>query len=619
MQEKISRRSFLKGSMALGAGAMLWIYADGGYRLSLAQDAPAYKLRILHTNDHHARIEPVMSSGEPVHGGVSRRKTLIDRIRAESPDPVLLVDAGDIFQGTLYFNQFDGQADLEFYNAMGYELMTLGNHEFDRTEEVLAAFITGASFPVLSANITVPEGSALAGTFSPNIVIEKGGERIGFFGLTPQNTPELALGARNLTFSDPVESARAQVAALQAQGVDKIIGLTHIGIELDRRIVREVAGISMIIGGHSHTPMGPMNDVGNPPYPELLPGPDGQQVVIITAWEWGRWLGDVTVSFDAAGRLVDVQGNPSEVEPSLPTDAGFEERIAVFRASLDELRQRVIGESSVELNGERDDIRSRETNLGNLVAEALLTGSRTAGAQIAITNGGGIRTSIPAGPITVGQVLEVLPFGNTLSLVTLSGAQIKEALENGVSQVETGAGRFPQIAGFRFSFDPSQPVGSRISAISYENEALAPDAMLRVVTNNFMLAGGDGYSVFAAGADALDSGLIMSDVVEQYIAANSPITLGTDGRIMEEAVAEAPVVPIAPVPEALPEPLPEAAPEEAPVPIALPTTGGPATPLGLLTSLGLGALAGGLALRRRAERIAAEEQHEQERHDVAAD
>lgn len=616
MQEQISRRSFLKGSMALGAGAMLWIYADGGYRLSLAQDAPAaYKLRILHTNDHHARIEPVLSSGEPLHGGVARRKTLIDRIRAESPDPVLLVDAGDVFQGTLYFNQFDGQADLEFYNAMGYELMTLGNHEFDRTEEVLAAFITGASFPLLSANINVPAGSPLAGTFSPSIVIEKGGERLGFFGLTPQDTPELALGARNLAFTDPLEAARAQVATLQAQGVNKIIGLTHVGIELDRRIAREIPGISMIIGGHSHTPMGPMNNAGNSPYPELVTGPDGQQVAVITAWEWGRWLGDVTLSFDADGRLVDLQGNPSEVEPGLVPDAGFEDRIAVFRASLDELRQRVVGASAVDLNGERDAIRGRETNLGNLVAEALLASSREAGAQIAITNGGGIRTSIPAGPVTVGQILEVLPFGNTLSLVTLSGAQIKAALENGVSQVETGAGRFPQIAGFRFSFDPRQPVGSRITTMTDDNQALAPEATFRVVTNNFMLAGGDGYSVFAEGLNPVDSGLIMSDVVEQYIAANSPITIATDGRIVEEAGVEQPVVPVAPVPA----PMPEAVPEEAPLPVALPATGGPATPFAWLTSLGIGALAGGLALRRRAERIAAEEQQEQEERGVAAD
>jgi 5'-nucleotidase / UDP-sugar diphosphatase len=594
MAEKISRRSFLKGGVALGAGAMLWVYADGGYRLALAQTSPAYSLRILHTNDHHARIEPVLDGGDPLHGGVSRRKRLIDQIRADSREPVLLVDAGDVFQGTLYFNQFDGQADLEFYNAMGYELMTLGNHEFDRTQEVLAAFIERATFPVLSANITAPAGSPIAGKYRPSIVIEKGGERVGFFGLTPQNTPELALGARGLEFTDPIAAARAQVAALQAQGVNKIIGLTHVGIDVDRRIAAEVPGIALIIGGHSHTPMAPMNNVESPPYPELVGGPDGRPVAVVTAWEWGRWLGDLTVSFAADGSLVDVRGRPTEVAPSIEPDPGFENRIAVFRSALDELRRRVVGQSAVVLNGNRTDIRSRETNLGNLVAEALLAGGREAGAQIAITNGGGIRASIPAGEVTVGTVLEVLPFGNTLALTTLTGAQLKESLENGVSQVETGGGRFPQIAGFRFAFDPAQPAGSRVTAITFNNQLVDPAATYRVATNNFMLVGGDGYRAFASGADRVDSGLIMADLVEQYIAANSPVSIETDGRIAQGAGAALPVIPIAPISDV------PAAPADPTIPATLPATAGPAAPLGWLASLGASALAGGMALRRRA-------------------
>ena len=610
MDDKISRRTFLKGSVALGAGAMLWVYADGGYRIALAQTTPAYSLRILHTNDHHARIEPVMDGSKPLHGGVSRRKRLIDQIRAESPDPVLLVDAGDVFQGTLYFNQFDGQADLEFYNAMGYELMTLGNHEFDRPVEVLAAFLDRATFPVLSANITAPSSSPIAGKFRPNAVIQKGSERVGFFGLTPQDTPELTLGSGGLTFGDPVEAARAQVAALQAQGVNKIIGLTHVGFDTDLRIAREVPGIAMLIGGHSHTPLAPMNGVTRPSYPELIAGPDGRPVVVVTAWEWGRWMGDITVSFDAAGRVVDVRGRPTEVKGSLEADPGFENRIAVFRRSLDDLRKRVIGQAAVALNGNRADVRYRETNLGNLVAEAMLAGARQDGAQIAITNGGGIRASIPAGPVTVGQVLEVLPFGNTLALTTISGADLKLALENGVSQVETGAGRFPQIAGFRFAFDPAQPAGQRVTAVTFNDQPVDPAASFRVVTNNFLLSGGDGYRALASGRDAVDSGLILADLVERYINTNSPVSAATDGRIAQGAGASQPVsgVPATTTPA-------------APVPASLPNTAGPALPLGWLAGLGVSAIAGGLALRRRAARQDAEEQPEvaQAEEQIAAD
>jgi len=610
--EKHSRRTFLKGTVAVGAGALLSIFSDGSYRLALAQESPAFRLRVLHTNDHHARIEPVTGSDGPIHGGVSRRKTLIDQARGEAGPPVLLVDAGDVFQGTLYFNLFNGMADLEFYNAMGYEAMAIGNHEFDKTQADLATFIRNANFPVMSANIQVDGSSPLAGLIRPNTIIEKGGKKIGIFSLTPPDTGELALGAlpgTGVTFTSPVEAARAQVQALRDAGADYIMGLTHVGITVDREIARQVAGISLIVGGHSHTPMGPMNNVGNPPYPELIAGPDGRQVVVVTDWEWGRWLGDITVAWGADGRVVDVQGNPKEVLPSIAPDPGFEARIATFKAEVDAFTRRVIGSTAVALNGARTDVRSGETNLGNLVAEAMLERARGRGAQIAVTNGGGIRASIPAGEVTVGQVLEVLPFGNTLAVTTITGAQLRAALENGVSQVESGGGRFPQIAGFRFTYDPAQPAGSRVTSITVGGGAVDPGASYTVATNNFMLVGGDGYTAFAEGSNRADTGFILADLVEQYIAANSPVNIGTDGRIATGAGTAAPAPAPAPAPGA-PAPAPVApapAPAPAPIPVTLPNTGGPVVPFGWLAGLGASALAGGMALRRRARAEAEEE------------
>ncbi|WP_298407370.1 5'-nucleotidase C-terminal domain-containing protein [uncultured Chloroflexus sp.] len=586
--EKISRRRFLKGTVALGAGALLAIYSDGSFRLALAQENPAFRMRILHTNDHHARIEPVFSGNNPVHGGVSRRKALIDKIRRETAMPTLLVDAGDVFQGTLYFNQYNGMADLEFYNVMGYEAMAVGNHEFDKGPQALVDFITRAKFPVLSANIAVAAGNPLAGLIKPRTIIEKDGRKIGIFSLTPEDTGVLSNAGPGINFTSAIEAARQQVAALKAEGVFTIIALTHVGINVDRRIAREVGGMSLIIGGHSHTPMGPMNKVGTPPYPELIAGPDGKPVVVVTDWEWGRWLGDITVAFNAAGTVIDLQGNPTEVLPSLPADQGFENRIAVFKGPIEQLRARVVGSAAVDLDGSRNNIRSRETNLGNLVAEAMLAKARSAGATLAITNGGGIRASIPAGPVTVGQILEVLPFGNTLALVTLTGAQVIEALNNGVSQVESGAGRFPQIAGFRFTYDPSLPAASRVTSVTVGGAPIDPNADYIVVTNNFMLTGGDGYSVFTRGRNQVDTGFILADVVEEYIAANSPVNPPVDGRI---AVGAAPAV----TPTQ-----PEAPAQPVPVPATLPNTGGTLTPLAWLAGLGAAALASGAALQRSA-------------------
>lgn len=595
--EKISRRKFLKGSAIVGAGALLMVYSDGSYRLAMAQEAPAFRMRVLHSNDHHARIEPVANSdGTPLHGGVSRRKALIDSIRSAETLPILLVDAGDLSQGTLYYNRFDGQADLEFYNAMGYEAMAIGNHEFDKTQEVLANIISRARFPVISANIVASAPSPLAGKIQPTTIIDKGGQKIGIFSVSPEDTAEISTGARdNIAFTSAIEASRQAVASLQSQGVNFIIGLTHVGIMVDREIARQVAGISLIIGGHSHTPMGPMNKVGTPPYPELIAGPNGRGVPVFQDWEWGRWLGDFTVSFDATGKVIDIQGNPTEVAGKLPVDQGFENRIAVFKTDIDALTKRVVGEAAVVLNGERSDVRSKETNLGDLIAQVMLDKGRDGGAQIAITNGGGIRASIKAGKVTVGDVLTVLPFGNTLALTTITGAQLKDALENGVSQVESGAGRFPQIAGFSFTYDPALPAKSRVTSIAYNGAAVDPNGAYRVATNNFMLTGGDGYTAFAAGSNKIDTGLILSDIVEQYIAANSPVNATTDGRIAVGAGA------------ALPAPAPGTPSPAAPVPATLPNTGGPLLPLGWLASLGASAIAGGMALRRRSQAEAAAE------------
>ncbi len=583
--EKISRRKFLKSSMVIGAGALLMVYSDGSYRVAMAQEAPAFRMRVLHTNDHHARIEPVLNGTALLHGGVSRRKPLIDKVRSAESLPLLLLDAGDIFQGTLFFTQYNGLADLEFYNAMGYEAMAVGNHEFDKTQEVLADFIKQANFPVLSANINLAAASPLSGLIKPHTIIEKGGKKIGIFSLSPQDTPELSLGARdNIQFTAPIEAAKAQVAALQAEGVFTIIGLTHVGIDVDRQIAREVSGISLIIGGHSHTPMGPMNKVGTPPYPELIAAPDGKPVVVATDWEWGRWLGDMTLAFNSAGTVVDIKGNPTEVLPTLPADPGFENRIAVLAVLLNALRTTLIGSAAVDLDGARTNVRAKETNLGDLVADAMLEKTRSRGGQIAITNGGGIRASIPAGQVTVGQVLEVLPFGNTLATVDITGAQVREAVDNGVSQIESGAGRFPQIAGFSFTYDPALPAGSRVTSVSYNGAPMDPAATFRVVTNNFMLTGGDGYTTFTKGSNPLDTGLILADVVQEYIGAKSPVSPAVDGRISVGAGSGA-TAPGAP----------------ATVPATLPnTSAGILEPLGMLASLGASALAGGLALRRRA-------------------
>ncbi len=590
----ISRRTFLK-RMAVGTGTIVW----AATRLDFAYAAgpEAYQLRIVHTNDHHARIEPL--TGSVTHGGVARRKAMIDAIRKEGGNQIL-IDAGDVFQGTLWFNQYNGLADLEFYNAMGYEAMAIGNHEFDKGQMPLADFIKGAKFPVLSANIEVAASSPLNGMIKPWIVKWIDGQPIGIFGLTTEETGILSSPGAGITFTNPIEAAKKAVAALRAQGVSKIIALTHIGITVDRELASKVDGIGVIIGGHSHTPMGPMVNPAsaNQPYPEVVASPSGNPVIIAHDWEWGRWLGDLMVGFDANGMITSVvAARPMEVAASIEPDKGFENRVNTLKEPLVALRSQNIGSTSVALNGARGDVRTKETNLGNLISDAMLAKTKPAGAQVALMNGGSIRTSIDAGPITRGEVLEVQPFGNTITLVTLTGAQIKEALENGVSQAETVAGRFPQVAGMHYAWNPSAAAGSRITAMHVGGKAIDMNASYRVVTNSFLLTGGDGYTVLTQGSNKVDTGFIDADVTAEYITANSPVNPAVEGRITQGTA---------------PAHTPAAQPG---MPAELPRTGGDVTSLWLLAALGAGAIGSGLRLRERGKRIAepvAEEEKEAE-------
>jgi 5'-nucleotidase / UDP-sugar diphosphatase len=594
---KISRRRFIK-HMVVGSSSLAWMCVD--IKFAHAAGSETYRVRIIHTNDHHARIEPVMGGtpSAPIHGGVSRRKALIDAIRAEGGNQ-LLIDAGDVFQGTLWFTQYLGQADLEFYNALGYEAVAIGNHEFDKGQQPLADFIKGAKFPVLSANITTDASSPLNGLFKPWIVKEIGGQKIGIFGLTTEETAILSSPGPGVSFTNYIDAARKAVADLKAQGANKIVALTHVGVTFDRQLARQVDGIQVIIGGHSHTPMGPMVNPAdaNRPYPEVHPSPSGKPVIVATDWEWGRWLGDLTIGFDANGDITSVLATrPTEVAASLDPDAGYEARIDVLKQPLTALRSQQVGEAAVALNGARADVRTKETNLGNLIADGMLDKARPASAQVAIMNGGGIRTSIDAGPITLGEVLEVQPFGNTLALVTISGAQLKEALENGVSQIEQVAGRFPQVAGMRFTWNPAAPVGSRILAVQLADgkggyAAVDPAGSYRVAVNNFMLGGGDGYSVLQKGTNKSDTGFIDSDVTAEYIRAHSPVSAAVEGRISESTAA----------PAGTPATTAPAKPAQ------LPNTSGDMTPIWLLAALGASALGSGIRLRNRARRTLAPE------------
>ena len=508
--------------------------------LSAGAAAAEYRLTILHTNDFHARFEPISKydsgcSAEDnaegkCFGGSARLVTAIADAKARAGN-WLLVDGGDQFQGTLYYTYYKGKAAAEMMNKMGYDAMTVGNHEFDDGPEVLRGFMDAVEFPVLMSNADVSGEPLLAEVIRKSVVIEKGGEKIGLIGLTPQDTPDLSSPGPNITFTDPVPAVQAEVDRLTAEGVNKIIVLSHSGYVVDQRIAAETTGIDVIVGGHSNTYLSNVSDRAAGPYPTTVNG-----VAIVQAYAYGKFLGELNVTFDDQGNVTEARGEPLIMDAGVTEDAATVARIGELAKPLDEIRNKVVASAAAAIEGDRDVCRVAECAMGNLVADAMLDRVADQGVTIAIANSGGLRASIDAGEVTMGEVLTVLPFQNTLSTFEIDGAGLVAALENGVSQVEEVKGRFPQVAGLSFTWDPAQPPGSRITEVLVASDdgfvPIDPGATYLVVTNNFVRNGGDGYDMFAGDdKNAYDFGPDLADVTAEYLAANSPYQPYTDGRI----------------------------------------------------------------------------------------
>lgn len=502
--------------------------------------AADYSLTILHTNDFHARFEPInkYDSGcgsedaaeGKCFGGSARLVTTLADARARSNNSIL-VDGGDQFQGTLFYTYYKGALAAEMMNKMGYTAMTVGNHEFDDGPEVLRGFLDTVNFPVLMSNADVSAEPLLADEIKKSVVIEQGGEKLGLIGLTPQDTDELASPGPNVTFSDPVAAVQKEVDRLTAEGVNKIIVLSHSGYAVDQEVAAGTTGVDVIVGGHSNTLLSNNSDRAAGPYPTMV-----GNTAIVQAYAYGKFLGELNVTFNDAGEIVEASGEPLVMDATVAQDEATAARIAEAAAPLDEIRNRVVADTGQPIGGERDACRAMVCEMGVLIAEAMLDRVKDQGVQIAIQNGGGIRASIDAGPVTMGEVLTVLPFQNTLSTFEVSGATVIEALENGVSQIEEGAGRFPQVAGLKYTVDPGKAaMEGRISDVMVQTAGgfvpIDPASDYKLVSNNYVRNGGDGYKMFKSAKNAYDFGPDLADVTAEFIAGNAPYTPFTDDRI----------------------------------------------------------------------------------------
>ncbi len=523
-----------------------------------------YELNILHINDLHSRIEPInkydstCSAEEEgkneCFGGIARVKTAIDTRRKALSDAganVLVLDAGDQFQGSLFYTTYKSEAVADFMNGIGFDAMAVGNHEFDNGPEELAKFLDRAKFPIISGNTVAGADTPIANRIPGYVIKDIGGQKVAVVSVLATDTDETSSPGKSVFFEDEITYLKGVIPTIKAEGVNKIVLLSHVGYRRDQEIARAVDGIDVIVGGHSHTLLSNTDEKAIGPYPTFVRNPAGVDVPIVQAYAYSKYLGDLKVVFDDAGNVKSASGAPILLDAAFTPDAGFVAKVKELAGPIEEMKTKIVAETAAPIDGTRESCRAGECEMGNLVADALLDRTKGQGVTAAITNGGGLRASIDAGPVSMGEIITVLPFQNTVSTFGLKGSDIVAALENGLSEIEDGAGRFPQVAGMKFTFDTSKPAGSRVVSVQMrEGDAFVPLDPAKVYTlasNNYMRAGGDGYKIFATAAtNAYDFGPTLDEVLADYLAAHRPYKPYTDGRIATVSAATAAAAPAAP-------------------------------------------------------------------------
>lgn len=498
-----------------------------------ASFAKEHKLTILHTNDHHGHFQSFNPYPVKDVGGLAAQSTLVNIVRAEvekDDGNVLLLSAGDVNTGVPESDLLDAEPDFKLMNMIGYDAMVLGNHEFDNALAVLMKQKDWAEFPFLAANV-VKKGSGEL-LVEPYIIKEIDGLKVAILGLITEEVPTLVLpdNVKDLEFLDIIETAKKYVPELKKQA-DLVVALTHIGfyeepssVTGDIQLAEAVPGIDVIVGGHTHTTLDEPVLVGN--------------TLIVQADGYSEHVGRLNLVVDDEAdkvsnynfEMLPVNGKKrvkyngkkyyKYVGTGYVKDKEILEAMEPYLEGANELLSKPIGTAAVELSGGKSVSRAQETNLGNLITDGMRDKT---GADIAFQNGGGIRAGIAPGQVTYRDVLTVQPFGNTLTEINMTGAQVKELLDIAATKVESGG--FMQMSGVKVTYD-----GGKVESVLVEGKPIDLNKTYKVVTNNFVAAGGDGYKLLKPLAK-YDTGYVDAEATMEYIQKLGKVDPAVEGRI----------------------------------------------------------------------------------------
>ncbi|MEO0114826.1 MAG: bifunctional UDP-sugar hydrolase/5'-nucleotidase [candidate division WOR-3 bacterium] len=478
-------------------------------------------LYIIHTNDIHGALLPseafwLNQDFPPPLGNAASAVTLINELREQAKKngfPYLLLDAGDIFKGTPIGDFTKGEAIVDYFNYMKYDAIAVGNHDFDFGISTLKEIIEKSNMPWLCSNLINEETKMTPDFFKPYVIFERGGLRIGVFGLISHYLTGMVSAdiLKGFTILKHYDAVRQVISEMREKGVDIIIGLTHIGYSHDQRLADSVFGIDVIIGGHSHTGVEPPFET--PRYHTIIQQAYSKLTTV--------GLLDLTIDMRTKkiagydGELFDLQAE------AVLMNKEFANRVKHWQAIAEKDFDQIIGYSKKELTRAG----MVECPVGNLITDAL---REHFNADIAVHNSGGIRANIPAGEITYRDIYKVDIFGNTAVTMNLTGKQVLEMLEVSVN----GHHAIFQVSGLKMTYDKTKPIGSRVLSVMIGDKPLDTTRTYKIVTNSYLAAGFGEYGVFQKGEDIEDSYLPLRDIIVEYIKKHSPVDAKVEGRIV---------------------------------------------------------------------------------------
>lgn len=553
--------------------------------LLLGYTTTATHLTIAHTNDVASKISQSGVEGgyaycDPTtpfntsehtpwftgcHGGAPRRKTIVDDLRNTTSN-FLLLDAGDHFQGSIWYNIYKSNATAFVMNALEYDAICLGNHEFDDGEAELSTYfdLLNPEISVVSANMDSSEDSLLFGRYNRSVVKTlPSGEQVGIIGFTTTETPDLSIPGPHLHFGDEIAAIQTEVDWLTNAGVNIIIGLGHSGWTKELEIAEQVEGIDVIIGGHTDI----FCYTGNPQnqsqwahpetpdhdYPHVVTQVDtGNMVCMAQAYAYGTWLGKMDIEFDTAGNVISCGGNPIFLDgETVPQDPALLNWTETHWQTIQASYSNIVGQSRASATSSTSVMLTGESAIANLYTDAVVdryaayaNSIQLSDTRLALLNGGAILADWPVGDVSMGHLLDMMPWGGSVTqLNNIPGSVILQALEYGVSGVEVEAGRFPHFSGLRYTYDMDAPALHRITeawivcstcVALVEQDLLSADSQSEtwsVLTLAYLANGGDGYKMLTPYADEAGGYFVDYDVLVQYMDANPPVLPKEEGRI----------------------------------------------------------------------------------------